>query len=237
MFVEVLFGLPENFSETVVVVDVFRSSTSIVIALENGAVSIVPCPSAVEAFKLKECLKGDEYILVGEELGLTPKGFDLNISPSLLTRERVGGRKLIYCSTNLMKVISKCFDAKRLIVGGLVNSRAVAEYLNRINPDKVSIIACGYVPKNMISLEDVIGAGAIVHKLRYDDASDTALLASLAYENTRWREAVLKSFTARYLMQIGWGEDVEICLREDVSEIIPILEDGELRPMNPQVYR
>ncbi|HDD39787.1 MAG TPA: 2-phosphosulfolactate phosphatase [Nitrososphaeria archaeon] len=230
MFVDVLFGLPQRFAETVVVVDVFRSSTAIVTAFENGAASIIPCSSAPEAFKLRERL-GDDYLLVGEELGLTPKGFDLNISPSLLTRERVGGRRIIYCSTNLMKVVSRCIDAKRLVIGALINSRAVAEYLNEIRPDHVSIIACGFLPKNMITLEDVVGAGAIVHKLRYDEASDSAILAQLVYENDRWREIVPRGFIANYLKQIGWGNDIEICLKEDASDIIPILEGGELKGM------
>ncbi|MCS7132840.1 MAG: 2-phosphosulfolactate phosphatase [Nitrososphaeria archaeon] len=230
MFVEVLFGLPEKFAEAVVVVDVFRSSTSIVTAFENGALSIIPCSSPIEALKLKERL-GDDYLLVGEEFGFTPPGFDLNISPLLLTRERVGGRKMIYCSTNLMKVVSRCIDAKRLVIGGLVNSRAVAEYLNKIRPDKISIIACGLIPKNMITLEDVVGAGSIVYKLRYDDASDAALIAQLTYENDRWREIAPRSFIAGYLRQIGWEDDVEVCLREDASEIIPVLEDGELKPV------
>ncbi len=220
--------MPEKFAETVVVVDVFRSSTAIVTAFENGAAGIVPCSSAAEAFRLRERL-GDEYLLVGEELGLTPRGFDLNISPSLLTRDRIGGRKMIYCSTNLMKVVSRCMSAERLVIGGLVNSRAVAEYLNKIRPDHISIIACGFLPKNMVTLEDVVGAGAIVHKLRYDEASDTAILAQLVYENDRWREVVPRGFIANYLRQIGWGDDIEICLKEDVSEIIPILKDGELK--------
>lgn len=229
MLVEVLFGLPEKFAETVVVVDVFRSSTSIVVALENGAISIIPCPSKMDAIELKERL-GDGCILVGEELGFTPEGFDLNISPRLLTREKVGGKKIIYCSTNLARAVFRCIDAKRLIVGGLVNSRAVAKYLNNVRPEEVSIIACGFIPKNAISLEDVVGAGAIIHKLRYDEASDTALMAQLVYESDGWREAVLRGSTANYLRKIGWEGDIEICLSEDISDIVPILEGGEFKP-------
>ena len=83
----------------------------------------------------------------------------------------------------------------------------------------------------MITLEDVVGAGAIVHKLRYDEASDSAILAQLVYENDRWREIVSRGFIANYLRQIGWGNDIEICLKEDASNIIPILEGGELKGM------
>ena len=228
MLVDVIFGLPESFSETVVVVDVFRSSTAIVTALENGAEAIIPSPSVEEARKLKEKL-GRDYLLVGEELGFTPKGFDLNISPRLLTKDKVAGRKLIYCSTNLIKIVHRCLKAETLIIGALVNSRAVAKYLNELDPDSVSIVACGFLPKNMITLEDVVGAGAIVSKLNYDEASDAAILAQLAYENDTWRERIPMGFVSKYLKKIGWEEDVEICLSEDVSNVVPILRNGELK--------
>ncbi|MCD6421349.1 MAG: 2-phosphosulfolactate phosphatase, partial [Thaumarchaeota archaeon] len=87
MLVDVVFGLPSKNLRRLVVVDVFRSSTSIVIALENGAEEIIPCASIEEARRLKKL--DPDVLLVGEERGITPEGFDLNISPSLLTRDRV----------------------------------------------------------------------------------------------------------------------------------------------------
>jgi len=230
MRVDVVFGLPKELAEVMVVVDVFRSSTTIVTALENGAEEIIPCASIDEARKMKKSI-GSGVLLVGERMGFTPEGFDFNISPRLMKPEAVSGKKIIYCSTNLMKVVSQCLDAKTLLIGALSNSRAVARYLNSLKPDSVSIVACGLIPKNMVTLEDVIGAGAIVSKLRYEEASDTALLAQLAYESGKWKDFARKGYIANYLSRIGWGEDIELCLMEDTSNIVPILKDGVFKAL------
>ena len=228
MRVELFFGLPEKSCENVIVVDVFRSSTTIVAALENGAEEVIPSASPDEARKMKEEIGGGA-LLVGEELGFTPEGFDLNISPRLMRRETVSGKKIIYCSTNLAKVVSRFLDAENLVVGGLTNSSAVADYVNKLNPSRVMVVACGLIPKGMITLEDVNGAGSIISKLEYDEASDAAVLAKLAYENKRWREAVSNGYIANYLRKIGWGEDIDVCLSEDTSNVVPILKNGVLK--------
>jgi 2-phosphosulfolactate phosphatase len=229
MRVDMALGPPEEPAEDLVVVDIFRSSTSIVTALENGAKEIIPCHSLGRARILRRRL-GEEALLVGEKRGMTPKNFDLNISPSLLVRERVEGRRIVYCSTNLIRVVSRHMnDAKHLIIGGLVNASAVAKYLKKLGLDSITIIACGYIPDKLVSLEDVIGAGAIVSRLGEEDLSDTALLAKLAYENRDWRRLVLQSRTAKYLHNIGWGMDLELCLREDVSNIVPVLSGDVIR--------
>jgi len=229
MRVDVALGPPKEHPENLVVVDIFRSSTSIITALENGAREIIPCSSLERARMLKRGL-GERALLVGERRGLTPRGFDLNISPSLLVRERVEGRRIIYCSTNLMKVVSRHMkSAKHLIIGGLINASAVARYLRKLDLERVVIAACGLLFENLISLEDVIGAGAIVSRLDDEDLSDTALLAKLAYENKNWRRAILQCYTAKYLERIGWGMDVELCLREDISSIVPILSGNVIK--------
>jgi len=227
MLVDVVFGLPSRDLKRLVVVDVFRSGTSIVIALENGAEEIIPCASIEEARRLKKL--DPDVLLVGEERGITPEGFDLNISPSLLTRDRVEGRRIVYRSTNLMKVVSRNMDAELLLIGGLVNAGAVAKYLRDRNPEDVSIVACGLIPDGLITIEDVIGAGAIASRL--DDAvlSDTALIAKLAYENDEWRRIIFEGYIVNYLRKIGWERDIEICLKEDSSRIVPVLEDGVIR--------
>ena len=227
MLVDVVFGLPGRRLSRLVVVDVFRSSTSIVMALENGAEEVIPCASIEEARRLKKL--DPSVLLVGEERGITPEGFDLNISPSLLTRDRVGGRRIVYRSTNLMKVVSRNMDAELLLIGGLVNAGAVAKYLRERNPEDVSIVACGLIPDGLITIEDVVGAGAIASRLGGAALSDAALIAKLAYENDEWRRIVPECYIANYLRKIGWERDIELCLREDSSRIVPVLENGVIR--------
>lgn len=227
MRVELSFGIPEENYGNVIVIDVFRSSTTIILALENGAEEVIPTSSPEEAKKLRERI--DDGLLVGEELGFTPEGFDMNISPRLMTREAVSGKKIIYCSTNLMKAVLRFRDAENLIVGALTNSSAVARYVNSLNPSMLMIVACGFIPRKMITLEDVVGAGSIISKLRYDEASDTAVMARLVYENEEWKKYVKKCFIANYLRKIGWGDDIDICLEENISNIVPVLREGAFK--------
>ena len=228
MQVELVFGLPEERCRNVVVVDVFRSSTTIVAALENGAEEVIPVSSTEEAFRLRKEL-GGETLLVGEEMGITPEGFDLNISPRLMKKETVEGKKIIYRSTNLARVVSEFLNAENLVVGALTNSGAVARYVSGLGLDRVMVVACGLIPKKMITLEDVVGAGSIISKLDYDEASDAAIIAKLAYENKGWRKAVENGYIAKYLRELGWGQDIEYCLSEDISNVVPVLKNGVLK--------
>jgi len=67
MRVDMALGPPEEPAEDLVVVDIFRSSTSIVTALENGAKEIIPCHSLGRARILRRRL-GEEALLVGEAI-------------------------------------------------------------------------------------------------------------------------------------------------------------------------
>ena len=81
----------------------------------------------------------------------------------------------------------------------------------------------------MITMEDVIGAGAIISRLIDAELTDTAIISRLAYENDEWRRIIPNSYIANYLRSIGWGQDIEVCLNEDSSNIVPILVDGVIK--------
>jgi 2-phosphosulfolactate phosphatase len=228
VIVDVLFGANMELDGTVVIVDVFRSSTTIVFALDSGAKYVIPCDSVKKAIKTKVNVKNrlEKPILLGEKKGKTPSGFDMNISPQAMTRDVVSGKVLVYTSTNLTKILEQCKSADIVLVGGLVNARAVAKYLHSLKTSKVNIVACGVIPYNMLTLEDVVGAGAIIHNLKNSALSDSAMLCYLVYRNSEWRKLIHKCFVAKYLTKIGFSEDIRYCLQENVSDTIPIFKDG-----------
>lgn len=233
MIVDVSIGVPKRLGEAVVVIDVFRSSTTIVEALDNGVKYIVPTKSIREALRLKSRLsKRENVLLAGERMGITPRGFDMNISPQLMRREIIDGKVLVYTSTNLTRALLSCKSAKHIIIGGLTNARAVAQYLDRLNPRHVTLVACGLVVKREVNLEDVIGAGAIINNLQSEiKLTDLAMLALLAYQNPRWRELIHGGMIATYLGKLGFGEDIKYCLRENISQTIPILIKNRIIPL------
>ena len=90
-------------------------------ALDNGAKYIVPCSSSDEARKIRNEYKEKDRdaLLSGERLGATPEGFDLNISPRDMKEAIVKDRAIIYCSTNLTRILADCGFAKILVIGGV----------------------------------------------------------------------------------------------------------------------
>lgn len=230
MMIDVIFGTPKELSEAMVIVDVFRSSTTIVTALDNGARYVVPCRSVEEARRFKSEVEGRlrSALLIGEDMGITPEGFDLNISPQNMRKEFVQGKVLIYRSTNLTSILHSCQTAKMVLIGALVNATAVARHLEAMKPRNVGIVACGMVPYEMVTLEDVVGAGAIVHDLRRGKLSDSAMLSRLVYHNSKWRKKIHNGYIAKYLTKIGFSEDILYCLQENISDTVPVLKNGRL---------
>lgn len=245
MEVEVSIGGPEKLEGTLVLVDVYKSSTAITVALDNGANFVLPFESEEEARDARENWTDEEVTLAGEKIGMKIEGFDMNISPREMSEENVENKVLIYKSDNLTRIIEKCKNAGEVLIGGLINSRAVGEYLNEAEPGRVEIIACGTYnkdsigelleipcdPHNEVSIEDLIGAGSICSYLDGDYFSDLALLATLAYENRDWEEKVREGCVIRALRQVGYEEDIPLCLTENQIDTIPTLNGDRIVKM------
>lgn len=252
MIVNVRIGEQENASDTVVLIDVIRSSTTISVALDMGAKSVIPFKSSDEARKARrKWSKREDVLLVGEEFGQKPEGFDMGISPRKMTRDKVKDKVIIYRSNNLTRVLKTCEEAERVIIGGLANSKTVADFLDGLNPEIVNIIACGVRKKDSrllneeygapcdpyseANIEDIIGAGAIVHQIDQKTTTDFAKISLLAYENADWKNKIKRACTlyapyAADKSELEWlREDIEFCLTENRNSIVPILKGGAIR--------
>lgn len=243
MEIEVSIGGPGDTDSTIVLVDVYRSSTTIITALDNGAKYILPFNSAEEARKArKEWDEKEDVVLAGENLGMKLEGFDLNISPGEMSEENIRDKIIMYKSDNLTRILTECKDAEEVMIGGIINSRATAEYLNKMERDKVEIVACGTHNKarireilgiscdihDEVTMEDVIGAGAILQYLSDENLSDMALISLLAYENSDWREKISRSCILMALRNLGIDEDREYYFTEDVSDTVPVFEEDRI---------
>ena len=100
--VEVCFS-PRLFADiltrgdfVVVLVDILRATTTICTALGNGVEAIIPVASGEEARRLKS----EGYLVASEKDGIQPDFADLGNSAFSFTRERIGGKTVVYCTTN-----------------------------------------------------------------------------------------------------------------------------------------
>ena len=90
---------------TCVVFDVLRATSSMIMALANGAKAVIPVAEISEALAIRE--HDWDVLLAGERNGLRIRrgltgsiDFDLGNSPREFTREKVLGRKIAMTTTN-----------------------------------------------------------------------------------------------------------------------------------------
>ena len=247
MRINAMIGEPDEVNDLVVLVDVFRSSTSIVTALDRGCDYIRPFKNPEDAKEMKRNQENDEQIiLVGEKHGRTIEGFDLNISPTNLIEQDLQEKKIFYRSSNLTRVLHACIEAEEIIIGGLINAGAVADYISKKKVDTLDVVACGISESskvdrrqkvglkkgarlNKVTIEDLIGAGKIIHHLESSNLSDLALIARLAYRNSNWKKEIGKGFIAKYLTKLGYGPDLDYCTQENEKNIVPLFRNGKIK--------
>jgi 2-phosphosulfolactate phosphatase len=102
-----------------IVVDVFRTSSTIIVALASGVKRIFPLRDISEALKIKK-----KYILVGEYKQRKIEGFDFNNSPFELLTSDLNGKTLAMLTTNGTKAI---IEAGPCYIGGFLNIREVVK--------------------------------------------------------------------------------------------------------------
>src|ERR1051326_4286591 len=85
-------AVPPLAGRHAVVIDVLRASSSMVMALNNGASEIRLVATPEEAREVAATLEPGSYLLGGERGGMRIEGFDLGNSPREYTRQRVAGK-------------------------------------------------------------------------------------------------------------------------------------------------
>jgi 2-phosphosulfolactate phosphatase len=237
-----VFLLPRDFEAdelsggVAVVIDLLRASTTIVAALANGARCVIPCGDVDDALRIAGEYSAGEVLLGGERGGVRIEGFDLDNSPAAYTAERVAGKTVLFTTTNGTAALLRAQKADRVLIGSLVNRRAlVRELLSEST--SVNLVCAG--TEGFVTAEDVLAAGAIAAEL---DAvaggttsnADTALVARELWNacessKERLRSVLRQSRGGRNLVALGFDADIEFAARVDaiplVAEYFPATGD------------
>ncbi len=217
--------------KNIVVLDILRASTTIIVALNNGAREIIPVGSIESAVKISGSLFGEVTLRGGERNGKMIEGFNLGNSPLEYGEAAVRGKSIIYCTTNGSVAMAKSRYARTLVVGAFVNLSAVVDHIKAEKKDFLLICAGRVNSIGYFSLEDAVCAGMMIQKLMKDESlelelSDSAK-ASLALHKSFGR-SILKmlrtSEHGKYLAEIGFAEDLKICAAVDSVPILPTLQ-------------
>jgi 2-phosphosulfolactate phosphatase len=246
--IDVLFGVqqltPQDVQGRVVaVIDVLRASTSIAVALANGARAVLPFESSEEMISRSKQLERGTFLLAGERRMLKIGGFDLGNSPLEYTREAVEGQTVLLTTTNGSKALLMMQGARDVVVASYVNLTAVSAMLRtalRGGAD-VTLVCAGQ--DRQFALEDAACAGRYVHtvskRLAAVDSNDEAYAASLI--DRKFGDNLIRLFNTaahgRALAAAGFRNDLTTCAGVDSTPVVPIYQDRQITMLGPDRER
>ncbi len=172
--------VPERLAgATVVVLDVFMATTTLLTILENGASDVYPAESLEEAEGLRARLGPENVLRGGEQDAARIDGYDHGPFPEEYAPGVVGGKDVIFVTTNGTRAIADAAPAGRVLLGCLRNAPAVARELEASGTDSVYLVCAGSAGR--FTVEDFLGAASIISNMnapqewRTNDAAWLAL--------------------------------------------------------------
>jgi 2-phosphosulfolactate phosphatase len=246
--VDVFFGphelAPADVGNRVVaVVDVLRASTSITVALANGARAVIPLASSEEVISRSKSLARSEVKLAGERKMQPIPGFDMGNSPREFTREAVEGKTIVMSTTNGTVAVLAAQGARDVVIGSYVNFSAVLSMLRaalRGGAD-VAILCAGQ--EKRFALEDAACAGLFVQeiiakhsKAEINDAAQAAMLIDKKYGANLKRLLRLSAHGAA-LADAGFADDLVVCGDRDAYPVVPVYQDRQITKLGTERLR
>lgn len=244
-------SLEKTCSEDVsIVVDSLRASTTITVAFDNFN-KVIPCFSPEQAFELKEKYGG---VLAGERTGSKIEGFDIGNSPTAIRSYETDEKILILTTSNGTRIIEPMTST--VLIGTFTNCKAVAKVAVELAEEHIDVVMAGF--NGRFGIDDFLGAGSILYWIEkelenldekdnkiyngtlekdegkyywkdIDGLSEYAKSAIIAYSNKELsKEAIINCRSGKRLSYLGYRDDVEFCMMENISKNVPIYKNGIL---------
>lgn len=222
-----LLHLYEATGAIVVIIDVFRATSTIVAALDNGADAVIPVATVEECIALG--ISTPNSITAGERNGKVMPGLQFGNSPSEYPKEFISGKTLVLTTTNGTRLLHMVKGAAEIVTGSFLNLSALCEFLRIQN--KQILLGCA-AWKDRVNLEDALFAGAVINELKdsFSIDCDSARVASTLFQSAKDDVFNFLKDSSHYhrLAAYGLEDDLRYCSTKDLHPIVPILRGKEL---------
>ena len=214
----------------VVIIDVFRATSTIATALYNGATRVIPVEDVDTCKQLGYEIEG--AITAGERDGKVIEGLQYGNSPAEYPRDFIAGKTLVLTTTNGTKLLHRAVNngAAEVITGSFPNLGAVCEHL--LNQNKNVILGCS-AWKDRVNLEDTLFAGAVIQKIKkhFTIHCDSSLMAEQVYQQHQNNLYEFIQHTTHWhrLAAYGLEKDLQYCISINVANVLPVYANNELR--------
>jgi 2-phosphosulfolactate phosphatase len=230
-------------NRVVAIVDVLRASTSVAVALANGARAVIPLGSSEEVVSRGKSLARSEVKLAGERKMQAIPGFDFGNSPLEFTREAVEGKTILMSTTNGTGAVLSVQGARDVVIASYVNFSAVLSMLRAAlrGGTDVAIVCAGQ--ERHFALEDSACAGLFVQhitekqpKAEINDAAQAAMLIDKKF-GSNLKRLFRSSTHGVALADAGFGNDLETCAELDSYSVLPVYQDRQITKLGPERAR
>lgn len=222
-----LLHLFDTKDTTVVIIDIFRATSTIAAALDNGATQVIPVADISECIAIGASLP--HSLTAGERDGQVAPGLDYGNSPLEYPRSFVEGRTLVLTTTNGTRLLHMVQDAGAIITGSFLNLTAVCDFLSR-GQNKVLLACAGW--KDRFNMEDALFAGAVAARLQdhFTIRCDSARAAIALHEASNGDYLGFLRGSTHYIRLTGFGlqQDLAYCTTPDLHPIVPVLQGNAL---------
>jgi 2-phosphosulfolactate phosphatase len=211
----------------VVIIDVFRATSTITAALHNGARCVIPVATVAECIALGAQIPNS--ITAGERDGKIAEGLQYGNSPLEYSRDFIAGKSLILTTTNGTRLLHMISGASEIVIGSFLNLTAVCDYLR--STGKNVLLACASW-KDRFNLEDTLFAGAVADRIGadFDTNCDSARAARHLYRSSEGNFAEFLKDSSHYLRLSAYGlqDDLTYCTTADLHPVVPVLKGKEI---------
>jgi 2-phosphosulfolactate phosphatase len=212
----------------VVIIDVFRATSTIAAALANGAEKVIPVDSVRGAIDI-----GTEMgcITAGERDGKIAEGLQYGNSPFEYPCEFIAGKTLVLTTTNGTKLLHMALQrgASEVVTGSFPNLSAVCDHV--VASGKNVLLGCS-AWKDRVNMEDSLFAGAVINRVKqhFTIHCDASLAAETLYRHSLVDTWNFIKQTTHYhrLAAYGLEKDMQWCISKDVANVLPVYKEGAL---------
>ncbi len=224
-----LLHLYDLQNAVVVIIDVFRATSTIASVIKNGAKCIIPVDTVAKAIEISKKI---DAIAAGERDGKIADGLSHGNSPLEYPESFIGGKTLVLTTTNGTKLLQMALDnnADTIISGSFPNLSSVCKFI--IEQKKNVVLGCaGW--KDRYNMEDTLFAGAVINKVKehFTIHCDSSLTAEMIYEQNKHDLMAFAPKLTHYhrlVERFGLIEDIRFCLTPDTADVLVVYEDGKL---------
>ena len=213
--------------DVVVIVDVLSFTTTVEIGVSRGAI-LFPYPMGADG---SGEYASERNATVANKRDSEPG--QVSLSPASMEQVQAGAR-IVLPSPNGSALSFQARESGATVIAGCLRNAAAVALAAAASGSSVAVIPAGERWEDGTlrpSLEDALGAGAIISRLPGSRSPESEWMAA-TFENARPQLAARlhQSASGRELIERGFGPDVELAAQLDVSNTVPTLRDDAYIP-------